>query len=64
MKTPFASAVAIVLASAAFAAESPTFVCGLTGKKAPHCCCAEQGDKLVCQQTGQALKTCCCTVMK
>lgn len=62
MKIPFAAA--IVFASAAFAAESPTFVCGLTGKGAPHCCCVVQGDKLVCQQTGQALETCCCTVKK
>lgn len=45
------SVLTIMLASVAFAAKSPTLVCGLTGK-------------LVCKLTGKVLEKCCCTTKK
>ena len=50
-----ASVLAIMLASAAFAADSPTLVCGLTGKESKECCCEQKEGKLVCKHTGKVL---------
>ena len=45
----------------AFAADTPTLVCGLTGKEAKTCCCEQKEGKLVCKHTGKVLEKCCCT---
>ncbi len=57
-------ALTIMLASLAFAAESPTLVCGLTGKESKQCCCEQKDGKLVCKHTGKVLEKCCCTTKK
>jgi hypothetical protein len=49
------------LAAVAFATESPTLVCGPTGKEAQTCCCEQKEGKLVCRHTGKVLEKCCCT---
>ena len=49
------------VAAVAFAAETPTLVCGLTGKEAKTCCCDHKEGKLVCKHTGKVLEKCCCT---
>ena len=56
-----ASALTIMLASVAFATDSPTLVCGLTGKESKECCCEQKEGKLVCKHTGKVLEKCCCT---
>ena len=48
-------------AAVALAADSPTMVCGLTGKESTTCCCEQKEGKLVCKHTGKALEKCCCT---
>lgn len=58
------SALTIMLASLAFAAKSPTLVCGLTGKESKQCCCEQKDSKLVCKHTGKVLEKCCCTTKK
>ncbi len=57
----FATIAAVFAGSIALAA-SPVLVCGLTGKKATACCCAQKGGKIVCNSTGKAFDKCCCTV--
>ena len=59
--TKLAGLSAIALASVAFAADSPTLVCGLTGKEMKECCCEQKEGKLVCKLTGKELEKCCCT---
>ncbi|HSH37311.1 MAG TPA: hypothetical protein VK993_00885 [Chthoniobacterales bacterium] len=54
----------VILASAAFAADSPTLICGLTGKEVKECCCQQNEGKLVCKHTGKVLEKCCCTTKK
>ena len=48
-------------AAGAFAADTPTLVCGLTGKEAKTCCCEQKEGKLVCKHTGKVMEKCCCT---
>lgn len=58
----FVAVVASLISAVALAAESPTFVCGLTGKESKTCCCEQQKDgKLLCKHTGKVLEKCCCT---
>ncbi len=40
-----ASALTIMLGSVAFATDSPTLVCGLTGKESKECCCEQKEGK-------------------
>lgn len=61
---PKVAALLTLLASASFAADAPTLVCGLTGKESKTCCCEQKDGKLVCQRTGKVLEECCCTVKK
>ena len=49
------------LAAVAFAADTPTLVCGLTGKEQKTCCCEQKEGKLVCGHTGKVVEKCCCT---
>ncbi len=54
--------VASLIGAVTLAAESPTLVCGLTGKESKTCCCEQQkGGKLLCMHTGKTLEKCCCT---
>lgn len=53
--------VASVFSAVALAADSPTLVCGLTGKEQTTCCCEQKEGKLVCKHTGKVLEKCCCT---
>jgi hypothetical protein len=48
-------------AAVALAADSPTMVCGLTGKESTTCCCDQKDGKFVCKHTGKVLENCCCT---
>ncbi len=57
----FATTAAIFLGTIALAAAQVQ-VCGLTGKEATPCCCAEKDGKLVCGYTGKVLDKCCCSV--
>lgn len=57
----FAVAAASLFATVALAADSPTLVCGLTGKEQTTCCCEQKDGKLVCKHTGKVLEKCCCT---
>jgi len=59
--TKLTAAFTFILASAAFAADSPTLVCGLTGKESTTCCCGQKEGKLLCKHTGKVLVKCCCT---
>ena len=51
---------AVILGSAAFAAATPRYVCGLTGKVSSKCCCVQKAGKLICKNTGKTLDACCC----
>ncbi len=58
----FVAVVASLIGTVALAAESPTLVCGLTGKESKTCCCEQQKDgKLLCTHTGTLLEKCCCS---
>ncbi len=58
----FVAVVASLIGAVALAAESPTLVCGLTGKESKTCCCEQQkGGKLLCMHPGKTLEKCCCT---
>ena len=48
-------------AAVAFATDTPTLVCGLTGMEAKTCGCEQKEGKLVCKHTGKVLEKCCCT---
>ncbi len=53
---------ASVIGAVVLAADSPTLVCGLTGKESKTCCCERQKDgKLLCTHTGKTVEKCCCT---
>ncbi len=52
---------ASVIGAVVLAADSPTLVCGLTGKKSTTCCCEQKEGKLLCTHTGKVLEKCCCT---
>ncbi len=52
---------ASVIGAVALAADSPTLVCGVTGKESTTCCCEQKEGKLLCKHTGKVLEKCCCT---